>query len=98
MLKFQFCRTRLLQALLSSKSCFFIKPPVICEILSALEPGKWGGFRTEKVRMTYASSALSLSATNGNLATALDLLQQEVIDLLLQPLDLVVQISNVGID
>ena len=44
----------------------FINPPVICEILSALEPGKWGSFRTEKVRTTYASSALSLSATNGN--------------------------------
>ena len=52
-----------------------------------LEPGKWGSFRTEKVRTTYASSAPSLSATNGNLATALDLLQQQVIDLLFQPLD-----------
>lgn len=52
-----------------------------------LEPGKWGSFRTEKVRTTYASSALSLLATNGNLATALDLLQQQVIDLLFQPLD-----------
>ena len=76
----------------------YINPPVICEILSALEPGKWGSFRTEKVRTTYASSALSLSATNGNLAAVLDLFQQEVIDLLLQSLDLVVQISNVGID
>ena len=72
--------------------------PVICEILSALEPGKWADFRTEKVRTTYASSALSLSATNGNLAAVLDLFQQEVIDLLLQSLYLVVQISNVGID
>ena len=37
----------------------FIKPPVIFKILSALEPGKWDNFRTEKVRTTYASSALT---------------------------------------
>ena len=74
----------------------FIKPPVICEILSALEPGKWGSFRTEKVRMTYASSVLSLLATNGNLAAVLDLFQQQIIDLLLQPLDFIVQIRNMG--
>ena len=43
----------------------FINPPVICEILPALEPEKWGNFRTEKVRTTYASSAFSLLATNG---------------------------------
>ena len=63
-----------------------------------LEPGKWADFRTENVRTTYASSALSLLATNGNLATALDLLQQQVIDLLLQPLDFVIQFSDVSID
>ena len=63
-----------------------------------LEPGKWGSFRTEKVRTTYASSAPSLSATNGNLLAALDFLQQEIINLLFQPLDFIVQIRNVGID
>ena len=61
------------------------------------EPGKWADFRTEKVRTTYASSALSLLATNGNLAAAMDFLQQQVIDLLLQSLDFIVQIRNMGI-
>lgn len=68
--------------------CFLISPvliitPVICEIISALEPGKWGRFQAEKVWMTYASSVLSLSATNGNLATALNFLHQKVIVFLL---------------
>ena len=51
-----------------------------------------------RVRTTYASSALSLLATNGNLAAALDLLQQEVINLLLQSLNFDIQFSDVGID
>ena len=52
-----------------------------------LEPGKWARFRTEKVRTTYASSALSLLAANGNLAAASDLLQQQIINLQFQLLD-----------
>lgn len=39
---------------------FLVSPDlVICDFLPAREQGKWAGFRTEKVRMTYASSALS---------------------------------------
>ena len=72
--------------------------PPVTRGFSTLEPGKWADYRIEKVRTTCASSALSLLATNGDLSAALDFLQQQVIDLLLQPLDFIVQFCNMCLD
>ena len=55
-------------------------------------------YLTQKSGATYGPFPILLSATNGNLLAVMDHFHQNIVDLLLQPLNFVMQLCEVGID